>query len=93
MKKKECPNPIIISSNMGIRNLVKETAFVRTLHQSPFAFPAPKEKRKCISASARMQPASVQTQKKNNNTFYSLFFFFLVRADKTSVCADGKINK
>jgi hypothetical protein len=25
MKKKECPNPIIISSNMGIRNLVKKT--------------------------------------------------------------------
>jgi hypothetical protein len=44
MKKKECPNPIIIASNMGIGNLVKETAFIRTLPQPPFAFPAPKEK-------------------------------------------------
>jgi hypothetical protein len=44
MKKKECPNPIIISSNMGIGNLVKETVFVCILYQPPFAFPAPKEK-------------------------------------------------
>jgi hypothetical protein len=29
---------------MGIGNLVKETTFVRTLHQPPFAFPASKEK-------------------------------------------------
>jgi hypothetical protein len=66
-EKKQCPNPIIISSNMGIGNLVKETASVRTLHQPPFAFPAPKEKRKCISASAQMQ---------KKKTEKNLFYFF-----------------
>jgi hypothetical protein len=54
MEKKECPNPINISSNIGIGNLVKETASNRTLYQPPFAVAAPKEKRKYISASMRM---------------------------------------
>jgi hypothetical protein len=53
--KKECPNPIIISSNMGIRNLVKETLPSAPYINPPFAFPASKEKRKYISASARME--------------------------------------
>jgi hypothetical protein len=52
MKKKECPNPIIISSNMGIGNLVKEMLLSASYINPPFAFPAPKKKRKYISASA-----------------------------------------
>jgi hypothetical protein len=52
MKKKECPNPIIISSNMGIGNLVKEKFPSAPYINPPFTFPAPKENRKCISASA-----------------------------------------
>jgi hypothetical protein len=63
MKKKECPNPIIISSNMGIGNLVKETLPSAPYINPPFAFPGPKEKRKCISSSARTRPTSVQTGK------------------------------
>jgi hypothetical protein len=90
MEKKECPNPINTSSNMGIGNLVKETASVRTLNQPPFAFPAPKEKRKCISASMRTRPASVQTQKKKIFNIFSFPFFFLVRADRANVRTDGK---
>jgi hypothetical protein len=44
MKKKECPNRIIISSNMEIGNLVKETLLPTSYINLPFAFPAPKEK-------------------------------------------------
>jgi hypothetical protein len=51
-EKKECPNRIIISSNMGIGNLVKET-----LPPTPY-----KEKHKCISVSAQTRPTSVQTK-------------------------------
>jgi hypothetical protein len=71
MKKKEFPNPIIISSNMGIENLVKKMLPFASYINPPFAFPAPKEKRKCISTSERIragltdvlaqtQPASVR---------------------------------
>jgi hypothetical protein len=59
--KKECPNPIIISSNMGIGNLVKETLASTPYINPPFTFPAPREKHKCISASASTGPASVRT--------------------------------
>jgi hypothetical protein len=52
-EKTECPNPIIISSNMGIGNLVKETLPSALYINPPFVFPAPKEKHKYISASAR----------------------------------------
>jgi hypothetical protein len=38
---------------MGIGNLVKETLPFAPYINPPFAFPAPKEKRKCISASAQ----------------------------------------
>jgi hypothetical protein len=41
--KKKCPNPIIISSNMGIGNLVKETLSYAPYITPPFAFPASKE--------------------------------------------------
>jgi hypothetical protein len=61
-ESKKCPNPIIISSNMGIGNLVKETIQSAPYINPPFAFPAPKEKRKYISASAR------------TNLFIYLFF-------------------
>jgi hypothetical protein len=40
----------------------QENASAHILHQPPFAFPAPKEKHKCISASARTQPASAWTE-------------------------------
>jgi hypothetical protein len=75
MKKKECPNPIIISSNMGIGNLVKETLPSAPYINPPFAFPAPKEKRKCISASAQTRPASVRMN------FFIFLYLFCVRAD------------
>jgi hypothetical protein len=65
MKKKECPNPIIISSNIGIGNLVKETLPSAPYINPPFAFPALKEKHKCISVSAQTQPASARTRKTN----------------------------
>jgi hypothetical protein len=55
MKKKECPNPIIISSNMGVGNLVKEMLPSTPYINLPFAFPATKEKYKYISASMRME--------------------------------------
>jgi hypothetical protein len=61
-EKKECPNPIIISSNMGIGNLVKETLPSASYINPPFAFPAPEEKHKCIKASTR--PASAWMEKK-----------------------------
>jgi hypothetical protein len=51
MGKKECPNPIIISSNMGVGNLVKEMLPSASYINPPFTFPAAKEKRKCISVS------------------------------------------
>jgi hypothetical protein len=76
MKKKECPNPIIISSNMGIGNLVKETLSTVSYINPPFAFPAPKEKRKCISASAWMRPASARMQKNIKKRKFFLFFIF-----------------
>jgi hypothetical protein len=63
MKKKECPNPIIIFSNMGIGNLVKQTLPSAPYIKPPFAFSGPKEKHKCISASARMRPTSARTEK------------------------------
>jgi hypothetical protein len=50
-EKKECPNRIIISSNMEIGNLVKEMLPPIPYINPPFAFPAPKEKQKCISVS------------------------------------------
>jgi hypothetical protein len=53
MKKKECPNPIIISSNIGVGNLVKEMLPSAPYINLPFAFPSTKEKRKCISASVQ----------------------------------------
>jgi hypothetical protein len=53
MKKKRSPNPIIISSNMGIGNLVKEILPFTPYINPPFAFPAPKEKHKYISVSAQ----------------------------------------
>jgi hypothetical protein len=37
-EKKECPNRIIISSNMGIGNLVKETIPPTPYINPPFAF-------------------------------------------------------
>jgi hypothetical protein len=40
---------------MGIGNLVKETLPTTPYINPPFAFPAPKEKRKCISVSVRTQ--------------------------------------
>jgi hypothetical protein len=58
---------------MEIGNLVKETIPSAPYINPPFAFPAPKEKHKCISA-----PASTKKNKK-----------FLVRADGTNVHADG----
>jgi hypothetical protein len=81
MKKKECPNPIIISSNMGIGNLVKETLPSTLYINPPFAFLAPKEKRKCISAVARTR--------KNNNLKKKINFFFRIRVDGTNVRADA----
>jgi hypothetical protein len=52
-EKKECPNRIIISSNMGIGNLVKETLLPILYINPPFAFLASKEKQKCKSTSAQ----------------------------------------
>jgi hypothetical protein len=69
--KKECPNRSITSSNMWIGNLVKETLLPTSYTNLPFAFPAPKEKHKCISASERTEffyfkkkkfPASARTE-------------------------------
>jgi hypothetical protein len=62
-EKKECPNRIIISSNMGIGNLVKETIPPTPYINPPFAFWAPKEKHKYISASAQTRPTSTRTRK------------------------------
>jgi hypothetical protein len=52
-EKKECPNPSIISSNMGIGNLIKETLLPTVYINPPFAFPAPKEKHKYKSVFTR----------------------------------------
>jgi hypothetical protein len=52
MKKKECPNPIIISSNMGVGNLAKEMLQSAPYINPQFAFTVAKEKHKCISTSA-----------------------------------------
>jgi hypothetical protein len=57
---------------MGIGNLVKETASIRTLHQPPFAFPALKEKHKYISASAIPR----KCKKKKKKIFYFILFYF-----------------
>jgi hypothetical protein len=61
--KKKCPNPIIISSNMEFGNLVKEMLPSAPYINPPFAFPATKEKHKCISASGLTQAASARTGK------------------------------
>jgi hypothetical protein len=71
-EKKECPNPIIISSNMGVGNLIKEMLPFASYINLPFAFPAAKEKRKCISASARTQPMSTRTKKKQKKKQFFL---------------------
>jgi hypothetical protein len=63
MKEKECPNPIIISSNMEVGNLVKEMLLSASYINIPFAFLAAKEKRKCISAITRTGLASVWMEK------------------------------
>jgi hypothetical protein len=83
-EKKECPNQIITSSNMGITNLVKETLPPTPYIKPPFAFPTPKEKHKCISASARMEK---KIKMKNEK--------LCVRTDGTSVRADsaGRVHK
>jgi hypothetical protein len=73
-EKKECPNRIITSSNIGITNLVKETLPPTPYIKPPFAFPTPKEKHKCISTSARMEK--------------KFKIKFRVHADGTSVRAD-----
>jgi hypothetical protein len=70
-EKKECPNRIIISSNMGIGNLVKETLLSTSYINPPFAFPAPKEKSKCISASVR-----THSRVRADGNFYFYFFSF-----------------
>jgi hypothetical protein len=43
MKKKECPNPIIISSNMEIGNLVKETLPSAPYINPPLHFQPPRK--------------------------------------------------
>jgi hypothetical protein len=54
-------------------------ASVRTLHQPPIRISNPKEKRKCISASAR-----------TDFIFYFLFFS-CIRTDGTSIRMDGNL--
>jgi hypothetical protein len=43
-EKKECPNPIIISSDIIIGNLVKEMLLSASYINPPFAFPVPQRK-------------------------------------------------
>jgi hypothetical protein len=43
-EKKECPNPIIISSDIIIGNLVKEMLLSASYINPPFAFPVPQGK-------------------------------------------------
>ena len=54
-EKKECPNRINTSLDMGITNLVKETLPPTPLIKPPFAFPTLKEKHKYISMSAQIE--------------------------------------
>jgi hypothetical protein len=58
-------------------------ASIRTLHQPLFVFPTPKEKRKCISASVQMGPASVWTHLHicMDGIFLFFYFFSCVRSD------------
>jgi hypothetical protein len=85
MKKKEFPNPIIIFSNVGIGKLVKEMLPSTPYINPPFAFPAPKENRKCISTSAW-----TKKKIKNKIKFHVRVDGISVRADTTSVRADRK---
>jgi hypothetical protein len=81
MKKKECPNPIIISSNIGVENLVKKMLLSAPYINPPFAFPVAKEKRKCISASTRTEYIYI---------LYILFIYFL-RPCRRDQCPQGRI--
>jgi hypothetical protein len=98
-EKKECPNPIIISSNMGIGNLVKETLLSASYINPPFAFPTSKDKHKCISTfawtrpmSPRMQPMSAWTRKKILKIiFYFLFFPTSVRTGPASAWMHSRV--
>jgi hypothetical protein len=49
-------------------------ASAHTLHQPPFAFQAPKEKHRCISAVVQMRPTSAWT---GEFIFLFIFYFFL----------------
>ena len=64
MKNKKCPNPIIISSNIGIQNFVKEMLPFAPYMNPPFAFPPAKEKRKYRSTSVRMEKKILKKNKK-----------------------------
>jgi hypothetical protein len=87
--KKECPNPINISSNTGIGNLVKETLLTAPYNNPPFAFPAPKEKRKYISVSSQTQKLKIKVKNKKNYPM-SVQTQSRVHPDATSIHANGK---
>jgi hypothetical protein len=85
-EKKECPNRIITSSNMEITNLVKETLLPTSYINPPFAFPAPNEKHKCISASMWM--GIFFSPLLHRRDFFILFFSH-VRIDGSRVRIGG----
>jgi hypothetical protein len=87
-ENKECPNPNIISSNIRVGNLVKEMLPSASYINPTFTFLVAKEKRKCISTSART--IKIKKDLKINKFAASARTHSPVRADATRVCADGK---
>jgi hypothetical protein len=73
-EKKECPNPIIISSNMGIGNLVKET-FLSAPYINPHSHFQPP--RKNVSASMRLCRRTYASTQTGNFLFFIFYFIFL----------------
>jgi hypothetical protein len=100
-EKKKCRNPIIISSNMGIGNLVKEMLPSAPYINPPFAFPTPKEKHKFISAYVRTEffiffprpqgctHASTSSHGRNQRPRGQDFFSSHVHSGGPGVRADG----
>jgi hypothetical protein len=70
MKKKECPNPVVISSNIGVGNLFKEMLPSTPYINLPFAFPAAKEKRKCVRTDAAYIPTDGKKRKKKRKNYF-----------------------